>query len=165
MIHMLDYLSFLIDSTNLNFMEITFAKIFTNKRTSDGVERKGFYDFIGSVTGSIGGITFSFLSVEEPDTPVVIKIKTINEIIMINLTTKIAERIFIDNPKITNATRIRIPYQSERTHKIIEDLINKSKCDLTPYSDSKKLHLKILESFFQVFKKTDLINQDRCLIT
>ena len=165
MIHMLDYLSFLIDSTDLNFTDITFTKIFTNKRTSDGVERKGFYDFIGSVTGSIGGISFSFLSLDEVDTPVKIRIKTIDRLIIINLKTKIVERIFTDIPNVTNATQIRIPYQSERTHKIIEDLYYNSKCDLTPYNDSKNLHLKILESFFQTFKKTDLIYQNRCLIT
>ena len=48
---------------------------------------------------------------------------------------------------------------------IIKNLIHESKCDLTPFSDSKELHLKILESFFQVFKDTELIYKDRCLIT
>lgn len=38
-----------------------------------------------------------------------------------------------------------IPFQSQMTAVVIEDILKKGRCDLTPYEESSKLHLTLLE--------------------
>ncbi len=42
-----------------------------------------------------------------------------------------------------------VPYQSQLTHRVVEHIIDKGTCDLTPYEESQKLHLPLLRTFMK----------------
>ncbi len=61
---------------------------------------------------------------------------------------------------------ITVPFQSQLTNIIIEDLITKGTCDLTPYEESSLLHISLLSKLIdklRLIKKDTTI--DQCQIT
>ena len=58
-----------------------------------------------------------------------------------------------------------MPYQSQITGKIIEDILLKGSTVLTPYSVSSILHKQLLTSFSDIFKQIQGNEKNHCPIT
>lgn len=57
-----------------------------------------------------------------------------------------------------------IPYQSQMTQFVIEDILLRHKSRLTEFEDSSRLHLKIIKPFLQFFRKHGM-ETELCPIT
>ena len=64
---------------------------------------------------------------------------------------ELGNTLFLDknkSGKVIDEVNFRMPYQSEITNLILEDIINNCSCSLTSYKESKvRLHLPLLKTY------------------
>lgn len=143
-IHFVDLISYLCGSTKYNISNYK-VKIVPSKRS-------GFKELFGKINGSFnhqfGITTFSFLN-NAKENSFEISIHYDDKIIRINDEDGwYVEEGLNEDKKET----IRIPLQSQLTHKLINDIDKRGKCDLTTYKDSSLLHLPMIELFTNIFQ-------------
>ena len=149
-IHCLDFISYLTGSTafqmNTDFLH---RKLVPSKR-------KGFLELDGTLYAYLGNkARCEFTSYASGDTPRIVEI--FNER---------ARYIFPDQEKDGEAmisrvqnnwkwekTSFRTPLVSETTTDIVEDILKKGACHLTPYEESAKIHLAFLEPLRKFLNK------------
>lgn len=61
--------------------------------------------------------------------------------------------------------KIHIPFQSELTHKVVEEILTQGACGLTEYGESARLHKAYLSAFLEHMQKVTGVNHDVCPIT
>lgn len=61
--------------------------------------------------------------------------------------------------------KIQIPFQSELTHKVVEEILTQGACGLTEFSESARLHKAYLGAFLEHMQKVTGVNHDVCPIT
>lgn len=139
-IHYLDHFAYLVEDTSFR-LETTglHGSFFESKR-------KGFLEINGtlSATNSTGShITISSLS--EGNLPIVIQIESSN----IRIISRESEGKVWISKKSTNwsfeSIDFRIPYQSELTAEWVSLILEDKKIPLTPFNESKEIHLNLLE--------------------
>lgn len=159
-IHFIDLFSFLTGELKINYLENLNLEVVSAKR-------EGCYEFFGRLQGKMeSGINISLSSTRENKFDLVIKIETSNLIYIINET----EGNFMVKSKINDNVlqqlNFLIPFQSDMTNKICEDIFQSGSCNLTLISDSVCHHLPMLESFQSVFIKENIIKNIKiCPIT
>jgi hypothetical protein len=147
-IHYIDHMALL---TNCNDYTISTALLDPKPVKS---KRKGYLELNGTLqiffkNGSIGTITCYSDSV----TPCITSIYSQNAICIINEDKKEALSTKAENEWVWKKEKITIPYQSELTNKIVEKLLIGGKCNLTPYSQSSKIHLTLINALLAYLKK------------
>ena len=75
--------------------------------------------------------------------------------------------IFFDLNKLNKIKEVffTMPYQSEITNLIAEDIILRNDCSLTVYEESMSLHLPLLKSYLKYLSKISSKNITKCPIT
>jgi len=61
--------------------------------------------------------------------------------------------------------KARIPFQSETTDKLVQQIRNDGNCDLTPYRDSMNLHLPLIKTFLDHIQDLSGKSEEVCPIT
>ena len=144
-IHYIDLFSYFVNNSNIKIMNTNLSKtIFKSKRSGDFFEINGLFGV---------KIENHFLKIRCKDTTkpfVNVKIKNKNIEFSID---ELDATLQTNINGLTNIKDIKIPYQSSLTSKLIDDLIDKSQCDLTLFSDSCKHHLPLLSTFTSHFSK------------
>ncbi|UYP48059.1 hypothetical protein NEF87_004344 [Candidatus Lokiarchaeum ossiferum] len=139
-IHFIDIIAFLTDSTEF---VVDTSELIPKLSKS---KRQGFYEMNGKLNIKFKNGTSGFLHcLPSGNLPLINEIYTDEKRIIL----KESElEILTYNPQISEKwikKEIKFPYQSELTNILIEDLIKTNSCELTSYSDSKKLHLSIFK--------------------
>jgi len=143
-IHIIDLLSFF---SNESFFKISSSGLDTK---FDENKRKGFLEFTGKLWGrSSNGSEFSLVSYKNSEMKAVMSIlgKRAHFIVMES------ERKFL---KTTEATKgkweehsFEIPYQSQLTNLVVQQLLGNETCKLTPIEQSYQLHKPMLTAFLR----------------
>ncbi|MFA4995840.1 MAG: Gfo/Idh/MocA family oxidoreductase [Patescibacteria group bacterium] len=139
-IHYIDHMAFLSDCTDY--------KIETSGLTKKPIEskRKGFLEFNGTINIIFkNGSSGSFTCFPEGELPVVVEI-TSDKCRCVSKESE--QKAWISREKDGwqwKEIEAPIPFQSERTAQIVEDLLKNGKCILPKFDESAKLHLLLLE--------------------
>ena len=159
-IHMIDLLSFISGDNSFKISSSGLDRILeVNKR-------KGFLEFTGTLWGQSGnGSEFSMTSVKNSRLKGVLSLlgERAHFIIM-----ESEEKLF----KITEATKgkweeqsFELPYQSQLTNLLVQQLLENGTCDLTPIEQSYQVHKPLLSSFLQHLDKCTGKRNMHCPIT
>ena len=148
-IHFIDLLSYINNFTDYQFNE-NIIEIVQSKRS-------GYHEFVGEMKGAFGSglIPFSFQSIKTSDNiSCVITLEFENKTIIIDDDQGWWIEKSFNKSEIRH--KVKIPYQSEMTHLHINDLAEGGNCSLTPFYESCKLHLPMIEYFTSIFKQNGI---------
>lgn len=148
MVHYLDHMAYL---SNGDDYEVDTSGLDPRPVKS---KRKGFLELNGRLmvnfkNGSIG----IFECYPEGSAPIQVEIYSNN---FRCISRESAEKAWISQEKNNwrwKVVEAKIPFQSERTTKLVEDILKTGKCLLPDYSEACKLHLPLLESLRQFLNK------------
>ncbi len=158
-IHFIDLFSFLCGelSYSLDISELD--------REIHASNRPAFADLSGKLRGVFAGsASFSIEAAKGIKAPVTLKIKGDGFSVDVNET----EGYFIMEgiegfP--TGKHPFSIPRQSEMSHFVARDILSGDGCGLTPYEDSAKLHIPVLNGFLSHINTASNSSYTRCPIT
>ena len=159
-IHYLDLFTFLTGQNIFTlFSDQLDSKIIKSKRP-------GFIEFTGTLYGkSLEGSNIAITSYLKGDAPLIISISS--EII--NCLIREDEGKAWISEKANNwaweEISFTIPYQSQRTNLVVQDILDTGKCDLTKYEESWKIHIPLLKSLIFYLQKQKMEEIDLCPIT
>ena len=159
-IHFLDLFTFL--TGQINFV------LFSDQLDSNIImsKRPGFVEFTGTLYGkSSEGSNIAITSYLKGDAPLIISINS--EII--NCLIREDEGKAWISEKANNwaweEISFTIPYQSQLTTLVVQDILDTGKCDLTKYEESWKIHISLLKSLIFYLQKQKMEEIDLCPIT
>ena len=161
-IHMLDLFSFISGTS-----ELTLSNDYLLDDEIIASKRIGHVEFTGTIEGkSNKGDKFSFTSYRNGSSPFFIFINTNQFHFVIQ---EGIEGIALSSNQSNNwkweTEKFTVPPQSQLTNIVIEDLINKSTCDLPTYEESAKHHTVFLNFLLNFIQKKEINNTSECLIT
>ena len=81
---------------------------------------------------------------------------------------ELGNTLFLDknkSGKVIDEVNFRMPYQSEITNLILEDIINNCSCSLTSYKESMQLHLPLLKTYLNFLSNLEGNSINKCPIT
>jgi len=158
-IHFIDYFSYVTGCKDFSF---------TNCRLNDNLidsKRSGFVEFSGELVGqNSDGHSLMLICHDKGSDPIRINIRngsTNHEII--DCTDHVIHRMS-DGDKETEK-KVDIPFQSQTTNKLVHQIRNGDKCDLTPYHDSMNLHLPLIRTLIEQMQNLSGKSEDVCPIT
>jgi len=158
-IHFIDVLSFLLSEQSYNISTSCLDREILESK------RKGYIELSGSINGEFSPEkTFSLISLRGDYEPPQISITTeqfefdiyesLGEMSKRSLTT-------MDTKK----DKINMPFQSELTTILAEQILIKGTCDLPTYEESSSLHLKFLIPILNFYNSITGKTNERCPIT
>ena len=112
--------------------------------------RPGFIEFGGTLRGrGEQGSEISLTAFPESELGHLIVISSAEAVLVLDeIAGRTELRTWSSGGKIEQMT-IRLPYQSELTHLLAEDLILNNSCPLTPFNESANFHKVILQAFLR----------------
>ena len=151
-IHFIDYIAYLTNCYDFTLDTRLLAKEPVESK------RKGFLEFNGTLNvyfrnGSMG----TFICYPGGEAPVVIEILNNQIRAMANETNR---KTWLSKPLNWEWKEIdtSLPFQSELTNIVAEDILKNDQCQLTSYEKSSKLHLILLEGLKDFMSQTEKIN-------
>ena len=127
--------------------------------------RKGFIEFGGMISGTAPRcVSFSISCNNNWYSPIIVNIQ--NKEIAVSIFENGSAYIssYEKNWEIEEI-KFRIPYQSELTGNLFEELMATGNCGLPAFHDSSKLHKKLIEVFLKHLNKHTETETDTCTIT
>lgn len=156
-IHFIDIISYLTSQTKYSLItEGLNKKVYPSKRS-------GYIEFCGLLSGfTERGDIFNFISQENSSTTPLISIATQkNKFIIDEVKGFIAS--YMNN--IWDTQKIQVPYQSQLTGKVIENILSNNDIKLTTYEESMKLHLPFISSLLDFYNLLTKNSAKNCPIT
>ncbi len=149
-LHFVDFFSHLINSQDITlFGDHLDPNIIPSKR-------KGFYEITGTLTGQKKeGNLLSITSYAISDAPIIIQISNpqIQCSIIQNENNAILWVLDTKYNWKKEEYSFKIPFQSQLSHKVVQDILDTGNCKLANYEDSSKVHVPFLEVLTTHFKK------------
>lgn len=147
-IHFVDYIAYLTNCYDFTL----YTKGLDPKPIKS--KRKGFLELNGAINVYFkDGSSGSFTCFPNGDAPIVIELVSGSKRII----SKESERkaLISSSPKwMWKEIDSGIPYQSDMTNILVEEIITKGTSTLTPYTQASKLHLQLLESLLTFLNET-----------
>lgn len=140
-IHHLDLFSYLSNESNIRLdSSLLDTKILNSKR-------KGFIEVTGSLFGKgEKGSNILLTSYPEGNAPLLIQVNTPSTRCIVNLT---KQKAFISEQSTNwewSEITCQVPYQSQLTHLVVQNILDEGNCDLPSYLLSWNMHLPLLYS-------------------
>lgn len=159
-IHYLDLLAFLAGRTDFRLDPAALDPLILESK------RPGFKEFTGTLTGRSGrGDAFSITSFPGGNAPVVLSLAS--ETHLVTMVENAA--VYTISDAGTGWARrdgtYWIPYQSQLTHLVVDDLLKNGVCSLTPFTASLELHRALLQALVQHVSTVTSKECDLCPIT
>lgn len=160
-IHMLDLFSMLSGRTDIQLQHQLIDPVVQESK------RAGYVEFTGSIVGNSGPHSFLITSFDASPSPLhlIINTPTVRYSIQEGATAKVWISRLEKNWD-WEETSFSMPFQSQLTHLVVDELLEKGSCQLPEYEVSAALHLHYLKnliSFLQENQKDSSISE--CLIT
>ena len=145
-IHMLDLIAFLANSSDMVIKNMDLLPaIFDSKR-------EGYKEVFGTIRGTCGkctGFEITCLQGRQVGTAILISTNKMQYFIMET------KNVMIEFPTRDetgyNVSDFIIPYQSQMTQYVMEDILRDSQCKLTEYDESAKLHKLFIRPLIEFF--------------
>lgn len=130
-------------------------------------KRKGYLEVNGHLSIYQNESSLSLQCNEDFNQPLSFKIKVKTKGYNIEILETDSPYLRIENMQTGHVQKysIRIPYQSQMTDKIIFDLLENGTCSLTPYNESKQIHLPYIEALIEFESKITKTKITHCNIT
>lgn len=159
-IHFIDVLCFLTEETDYD------VSCHNLDRSVKESKRKGFVEFTGSLHCYFcSGSELSLISQNGSTCPPLITILT-RSVLAVVEEEKGAARMSKEKKNWElEEIRFKWPYQSELTHKIVEEIIATGNCGLTPIEESYLIHKPLLGSFTDYLERITGKKYSACPIT
>ena len=156
-IHFIDIFSYLSNQTSYTLLTNGLnKKVYPSKRS-------GYVEFCGILSGiSERGDIINLISQENSSITPLISIVSHNKKFVIDETNG-NMTFFKDNNWKTSI--INVPYQSQLTGKLIEDILLNKNSGITKYEESKNLHLPFITSLLDYYNSLIGENSKNCPIT
>lgn len=147
-IHELDIIEFLSGSDVTIVEKVELLPVIVDSK------RKGFKEIYGTVKGNSGKkCTFSITCMKDTPVPLVMTISTdIGQYIIFESEQKMISLTKANNYEMRVADFV-MPYQSQMTQFVIEDILLRNKSYLTEFDVASRLHLEIIKPFLQFFNE------------
>lgn len=154
-IHLLDIFSFLTGRTDIKLSNELIDKTILESK------RPGYIEFSGAITGTANQHSFHITSFSEAVSPLHVHIHTGTT--RYSLQEGANGKLWIsrlDKNWEWEEKGFEMPFQSKLTNIVVQDLLSKGNCDLTPFETSKELHLLFLNNLIDMMRK---INNDNTI--
>lgn len=139
-IHFVDLIQFMTGNTEICHLDTRFDEgVLSSKRT-------GYVELTGQLQGEIGGTQFTVRSIRNSNKPVMITLYYEHVTVLISEAAGMLWRI---GENVYETETFHLPYQSEMTGTIADQLLSSGVCDLCPFADSVSAHLPLLNAFAQ----------------
>ncbi len=159
-IHLLDLVAYLTNQT-----EFVIDNSLIDKEVIKS-KRDGYIEFTGTLKGFTSDFknTFTFNSYVEEGIPFTISFQNKHLHYIINEPLK---KIIIVNTIDFSIEEkdITIPFQTNLTIQVVEQLFENGNCELTTYSESQQLHKLLLKEFLDIVNHNNEIKTDICPVT
>lgn len=158
-IHEIDIIEFLADSNETQIEKLDLLpQVFDSKRV-------GYKEVYGTIIGQSGKCKkFSITCLRESNVPDIMTISTdIGQFIIIESQNKLI-KMSDKNDYVLDIIDFKIPYQSQMTQFVIEDILLSGNSKLTKFHDSMRLHLIIVKPLISFFEKMGM-EEGKCPIT
>ncbi|MCO4293115.1 Gfo/Idh/MocA family oxidoreductase [Solitalea sp. MAHUQ-68] len=168
--------NWMLGCNSIHFLDL-FAKLsgvnsveFINEELDEEIipsKRAGYIEFTGTIQlRSSRGDVFSATSYKSGTHPVIVKIDCADQYWVINERDKTYQYSSEINNWVVETGAFEIPNQSKIGTAIIEDILKNGDCDLTPYDVSANLHLILLSTYMDKYKRSLAVESiDLCPIT
>jgi hypothetical protein len=158
-IHFVDHLSFLNSNEEFKFQSSTILNVVEAKR-------KGFYELVGTLIGSQSNGSEIFLHSREKNTAG-LRIQILSESYFWEIDEVKGELYTssLNHSWERKLSTFSVPYQSELTHLVCEDVLLNCKSSLPSFESSAALHQVLLKTLQEVFCTELNINKNICPIT
>lgn len=146
-IHFIDLFSYLTDCKDFSFVDCRLGREIVDSK------RNGYKEFFGRMLGKNSkGDLLSLECSNQGNRQY--RIRVINGTQIHEITDCVDHVVykFFDGEK-ESIDIVDIPFQSQTTHRIVSQIFNMRYCDLTPYHDSIKLHLPLIEVLIEHLQK------------
>ncbi len=160
-IHMLDLIAFLTDEDDF----ILNPDLLNDKLLES--KRNGYIEFAGKIIGYTKSKrhTFTLASNAMVDEPFTISIITGGNTHVIFEAAKKQVSFYPNSSQTIKERSLNVPFQSQLTNLVVEQLLNLGTCELTTYTESSKLHLQYLEMLLAFMQKQSGVKTEKCMIT
>lgn len=143
-IHFLDYIAFLTDCYNFNIITDGLDKKLTESK------RPGFWELTGTLCAWFkDGSSGSFTCYPANDAPFVIEVFSSQYRCISKESERKAQVSSTQGKWKWEEINTNIPFQSEMTNLVAEDILKTGRCTLTPYSKAAKIHLQLLGRLYK----------------
>jgi predicted dehydrogenase len=159
-IHFVDHLCFLIEETDY---QVSCHSLDRDVKES---KRKGFVEFTGALHCDFrNGSELNLISQNGSTQPPLITIMNKFVLYIIEEDQGTARVTREENSWRWEENKFKLLYQSELTHKVVEEIIETGSCGLTPIEESYLIHKPLLESFMNHLEKITGKTYSSCPIT
>ena len=137
-VHFVDLVQFLTGESELRHLRT---------RIDDGVlasKREGYVELTGEIEGEVGSARFIVRSIRGSTKPVTVTLHYESRTVFVS---EAAGTLWRVGAGPVETFTFRLPYQSEMTGTIADQLLQTGCCDLTPYAQSAAAHLPLLHAF------------------
>jgi predicted dehydrogenase len=137
-VHFIDLVQFLSGNVDLLTMDTHLDE--------GGVvsKREGFVELTGELSGYVGSTQFCIRSIRNSIKPITVALHYQHQSVFV---VEGSETLIRVGQGGVTTESFKLPYQSEMTGMIADQLFNSNICDLTPYLESVSAHLPLLHSF------------------
>lgn len=151
MIHMLDMIVFLSGDECIELDSVDFLPLIKESK------RGGYKEVYGMIAGS-GKFLKNFSISCIPDCRLPMKIEIITENGRFVVREDLGKLFYMgeDTQHLEKVEPFMLPYQSQMTQFVMEDIIKRGKCKLTPFDESANLHLKMIDPLISFFEKNGM---------
>ncbi len=156
-IHFIDIFSYLTKQTKYSLLTDGLnKKVYSSKRS-------GYVEFCGILSGfTERGDIFNFISQENSNTTPLVSIVSQNKKFVID---EARDYMASFNDNRWDTSKIIVPYQSQLTGKVIENILSNKDIKLTTYEESMKLHLPFISSLLDFYNLITGNDTKNCPIT
>ena len=166
-IHFIDLISYLVEKKEYEILKTNFGKSFVPSYSIiTGPRQSKFIEFYGTIEGQFISSTYFKFSCTQKDSIFSISLETDSK--KIEIYEELGKCVFRNNsekPEQKSEIDFKMPFQSEITNLIAEDIITKNYCSLTNYEDSMSLHLPLLKSYLTFLSEISKEKVTKCPIT
>ncbi len=152
-IHLLDLFAFLTKSNN-----IVLSSQLINKEVIES-KRSGYIEFTGTITGYADENSFHITSFPQDVSPLHIIINTPK--VRYSISEGATSNVWIsklENNWAWEETTFKIPFQSQLTNMVVDDLLENGSCNLTSFKESSTLHLTFLRNLISFLRIININN-------
>lgn len=158
-IHFLDLFAFLTGNCSIEFDDLSLDSSIQESK------RPGFVEFTGTVKGgNARGDRFEITSDIDLGSPIRITIGAGNR--RIEISESAGSALFFENAAGTETHEtFTVPYQSQLTGEVAQEILMNGTCGLTTYDESMQLHLPVLKTLLEHLNKVSGKQYTHCPIT
>lgn len=158
-IHYIDTLSFLNGDESFTFNTEGLREIIPSKRP-------GFSELPGTLTGKqSNGSEFLIHAASSGTADISFQLMSDNFFWQVNEAQGIFSTASSAKAWVPEVQKFRMPYQSELTTDLCEDILVNNHCGLPSYEVSSRLHQSLIKAFLEVFNRDTENKTDTCPIT